>query len=116
MTGRVLVTVRCRRKGHVLAELAVTGDGQRVLRVCHHLVLLIDEDGQVKPGNRVPGPPLWHSHDWEARAANLVTVPHSAPPGFPASCACKRPHLVSAADIEAAVVAGEPVVITGPMR
>jgi hypothetical protein len=64
VTGRILVTARCRRKGHVLAELAA-GDPLRVL-VPHHAV------GTAKGGrivNRRGGPveePLDRSMSWMA--------------------------------------------------
>jgi hypothetical protein len=107
VSGRVLVTVRCRRKGHVLAELAAGGDGRRVLRMRHHAVLMIDEDGRVHQQPRRPGVPsgggLWHSADWETRE-----------PGYPVTCPCLRPYLVSTADIEAAMP--ETTVIAAPMR
>jgi hypothetical protein len=107
--SRVLVTVGCRRKGHVLAELAVTGEGQRVLRMRHHAVLLISEDGHVQQQRLPPGVPsgggLWHSHDWEDRSVS-----------YPVTCACRRPHLVVVADIEAADTTGKPRVTADPMR
>ena len=109
MTGRVLVTVRCPRKGHVLAELAPGGDGRRVLRMRHHAVLLIAEDGSVAQQHLPPGTPsgggLWHSADWETRAAS-----------YPVTCPCRRPHLVNVVDIEAAETAGKSTVLASPMR
>ena len=38
MSGRVIVTARCRGRGHVLAELAASDGGLRV-RVRHHAAL-----------------------------------------------------------------------------
>jgi len=105
--SRVLVTVGCRRKGHVLAELAVTAQGQRVLRMRHHTVLLIDEEGRVNPGNRAPGEPLWHLCDWETR---------NSAASCPVACACRRVYLVSVADIEAADAVGKSWVTADPMR
>jgi hypothetical protein len=109
VTARVLVTVRCPRKGHVLAELAAGGDGRRVLRMRHHAVLFIAEDGSAAQQHLPPGTPsgggLWHSHDWETRAAS-----------YPVTCACRRPCLVVTADIEAADTAGKSTVVAGPMR
>jgi hypothetical protein len=109
VSGRVLVTVRCRRKGHVVAELAVTGEGRRFLRMRHHAVLLIAEDGSVRQQPQPSGVPsgggLWHEGDWETRAAS-----------YPVTCACRRPCLVRTADIEAACAAGKSTVVAGPMR
>jgi hypothetical protein len=102
-----LVTVRCRRKGHVLAELAATGDGHRVLRMRHHAILHITADGQVGQQPGVPGPGLWHLSDWEARDSAA---------SYPVACACRRVHLVSVADVEAATAAGQPSVAAAPMR
>jgi hypothetical protein len=99
--------VRCRRKGHVLAELTVIGDGHRVLRMRHHAVLHIAANGEVsqQPGSSWPG--LWHLSDWETR---------NSAASCPVACACRRVHLVSVADIEAAVAAGKPSVVAAPVR
>ena len=109
MTRRVLVAVRCPRKGHVLAELAAGTDGTRVLRMRHHAVLLIAEDGSVQQQHLPPGTPsgggLWHSAGWEARAAS-----------YPVTCACRRPYLVVTGDIEAAARTGKSTVTASPLR
>jgi hypothetical protein len=127
VTGRVLVTVRCRRKGHVLAELSAGVYGQRVLRMHHHSVLSIERDGQVRqvrlPPGLAGGPPLtWEetlSGPRDTSNGPYEPWPVTDPDGiaiYPVACACGRPHLVSVADLAAAAASGEPVVIAAPMR
>jgi hypothetical protein len=111
--GRVLVTVRCRRKGHVLAELAATGEGGRVLRMRHHAVLLIGEDGRVRQQPGVHGgDPLWHSLPWPPPGGAAAYPEYF----LTVSCACGAPYVVNAADLEAASVNSVTAVIADPMR
>jgi hypothetical protein len=103
----MIVTVGCRRKGHVLAELAATEDGHRVLRMCNHAILHIAANGEVSQQPGSPGPGLWHLCDWETR---------NSAASCPVACACRRVHLVSVADIEAAAAAGKRWVVAAPVR
>jgi hypothetical protein len=99
VTGRVLVTARCRHKGHVLAELLITG-GRRAAVV------------------RGRGDPRGALADAAGEIARLDQGEGLGGEGAShrVTCACGRPHLVREADLETARVAGEPVVIIDPMR
>lgn len=101
--------MRCRRKGHLLAELAVTGEGKRVLRMRHHAVLHIAADGQVSQQPGSSGPGLWHLSDWETETRDSAAR-------YPVACACRRIHLVNIADVEAAAAAGKSSVVAAPVR
>jgi hypothetical protein len=98
MTGRVIVTARCRGKGHPLVEVIPDASGLRV-RIREVAV------GHSKSG-RVhyrPGGPA------EGTLGDGTTI-------FTVMCKCGRPHLVRARDLAVAAATGESVAIAAPMR
>lgn len=102
MTGRVLVTARCARRGHVLAELLATPGGLRV---------------------RVPRcapPAIWRPASAAPRRAAPAATrvrPVTEPPGratYLAMCMCGA-HPVSAQDLIRAGDSGTRVIMLEPV-
>jgi hypothetical protein len=86
--GRLLVTVRCRRKGHELGRYVAGADGRRRMVLRHRA-------GEPEFGDE-PG------HDYGESDF--------------ATCVCARPHLVTRRALEAAEAAGKRVMVVGPVR
>ncbi len=96
-TCRILVTARCCRKGHTLAELAVTEDGVRFVRVRHHRAVTdVNDPGYI---------PRAGVYDYLVTDARFVTM----------RCSC-GPYRVSIAGLEAAAADGVPVILAEPKR
>ena len=100
MTGRVLVTARCRTRGHTLAELLATPDGLHV-RIPHTAV------GHAKGGRVV-----------NRRGGRLVAPLHDPDPElvmvWMAMCA-EGVHSINAGDLARAHDTGTKVITLNPV-
>jgi hypothetical protein len=86
---RVVVAVRCRRRGHELGKYVAGADGQR------HMFLRHRADVEPDFGDEP-------AHDYGESDF--------------ATCLCARPHLVTRRALEAAEAAGKRVMVVGPVR
>jgi hypothetical protein len=111
VTGRVLVTARCRRKGHVLAEFTATAVG-RAVHIRQPLTSYRDGDGQVVRADHDGGPLA----DASGEPFRLDRGMLSGGESYRAGCPCGRPCLVRRGDLEAAEAAGKTAIFLHPMR
>ncbi|HEX9520411.1 MAG TPA: hypothetical protein VF940_30040 [Streptosporangiaceae bacterium] len=96
--ARVLVTAKCSRRHHVLAEYVAVPAGEWPLRV---------RDQLEKP--RTPEDP-----HWDRVFGSLGVVGNGL--SVTTRCPCGRAHLLNLTELETAAAAGKSVVIVDPVR